>query len=76
MRVRARGGWEEWREMEDEARLIVGEGGGGGGWGLKPAWNWFKWSVIIVTELGAFLVSLKEVLESTPRGGRRYQRLV
>lgn len=43
---------------------------------LRPAWNWFKWTVIIVTEFGAFLVSLKEVLESTPARSRRFQRIV
>lgn len=43
---------------------------------LRPAWNWFKWTAIIVTEFGAFLVSLKEVLEATPSRTRRYQRIV
>lgn len=43
---------------------------------LRPAWIWFKWTVIIVTEFGAFLVSLKEVLEVTPTRNRRYQRIV
>lgn len=43
---------------------------------LRPAWNWFKWTAIIVTEFGAFLVSLKEVLEAGPSHPRRYQRIV
>lgn len=43
---------------------------------LRPAWNWFKWTAIIVTEFGAFLVSLKEVLEARPSRTRRYQRIV
>lgn len=43
---------------------------------LRPAWNWFKWTVIIVTEFGAFLVSLKEVLDAGPARTRRYQRIV
>lgn len=43
---------------------------------LRPAWNWFKWTVIIVTEFGAFLVSLKEVLDASPARTRRYQRIV
>lgn len=45
---------------------------------LRPAWNWFKWSVIIVTEFGAFLVSLKELVDASaaPPRTRRYQRIV
>lgn len=43
---------------------------------LRPAWNWFKWSIIIVTEFGAFLVSLKEVIESASPRSPRYQRIV
>lgn len=43
---------------------------------LRPAWHWFKWTVIIVTEFGAFLVSLKEVLEARPSRTRRHQRIV
>ena len=43
---------------------------------LRPAWNWFKWTAIIVTEFGAFLVSMKEVLEAAPNRTRRYQRIV
>ena len=82
-RARQRGGeqWSQWRMQEEEARRMVAglehADGSVGVWRtLRPAWNWFKWSVIIVTELGAFLVSLKEVLESAPNRGRRYQRIV
>lgn len=62
-----------------------GNGGAGAGGGngtslasrLRPAWNWFKWTVIIVTEFGAFVVSLKELLDSNqPARNRRYQRIV
>lgn len=79
---RGEGAWRAYREVEEEAKRVVrpfaprderqrqsvvAQ--------LRPAWNWFKWTVIIVTEFGAFLVSLKEVLESTP-ARRRYQRIV
>lgn len=40
---------------------------------LQPAWNWFKWSIIIMTELGAFMASLKEILEPAP-SRRVFQR--
>lgn len=45
---------------------------------LRPALNWFKWSVIIVTEFGAFLVSLKELVDAGTGSTRvrRYQRIV
>lgn len=80
-RVAARGesAWREYREHEEEAKRVVipfeGENQGNLVAQLRPAWNWFKWTIIIVTELGAFLVSLKEVLESAP-ARRRYQRIV
>lgn len=80
-RVAARGesAWRVYREHEEEAKRVVmpfGEESRGSVVAqLRPAWNWFKWTVIIVTEFGAFLVSLKEVLESTP-ARRRYQRIV
>lgn len=54
----------------------IGAGAQGIAMRLRPAWNWFKWTVIIVTEFGAFLVSLKEVLEASPSRTRRYQRIV
>lgn len=84
--VAARGdqAWLAYRRLEEEARAflvpfapqdetvqrqsVVTQ--------LRPAWNWFKWTVIIVTEFGAFLVSLKEVLESAPSRSRLYQRIV
>lgn len=78
--ARGDGAWQQYRTNEEEAkrvvmplnetdrtRDVVAQ--------LRPAWNWFKWTVIIVTEFGAFLVSLKEVLESAP-ARRRYQRIV
>lgn len=78
--ARGDGAWRQYRSSEEEAkrvvtpfsdpdrrRDVVAQ--------LRPAWNWFKWTVIIVTEFGAFLVSLKEVLESAP-ARRRYQRIV
>lgn len=43
---------------------------------LVRTWNWFKWTAIIATELGAFLVSLKEVLDTSPSRHRRFQALV
>ena len=43
---------------------------------MRRSWTWFKWTAIIVTEFGAFLVSLKEVLEATPSRPRRFQALV
>lgn len=77
---RGDGAWRQYRTNEEEAkrvatpfddtdrrRDVVAQ--------LRPAWNWFKWTVIIVTEFGAFLVSLREVLESGP-ARRRYQRIV
>lgn len=79
--VLERGEWGRYCEMVDGAKREVRGFGGeervGGRFvsGLRPAWNWFKWTVIIVTEFGAFLVSLKEVLESAP-ARRRYQRIV
>lgn len=88
-RVAARGddAWTAYRLAEDRARATIGPFAGSGDASpnvsagnlavrLRPAWNWFKWTVIIVTEFGAFLVSLKEVLESTPARSRRYQRIV
>ncbi|KAI0561964.1 hypothetical protein FGB62_68g161 [Gracilaria domingensis] len=85
-RVAERGdmAWDGYRQAENDARQLVPHVAGENGAQqraqvvatLRPAWNWFKWSVIIVTEFGAFLVSLKEVLESTPNRTRRYQRIV
>lgn len=82
---------EQARMLVEPASSAMGGSGGGGSGGdggaafgdggagfvnrLRPAWNWFKWTVIIVTEFGAFLVSLKEVLESAPARSRRYQRI-
>lgn len=43
---------------------------------MRRSWTWFKWTAIIVTEFGAFLVSLKEVLEASPSRPRRFQALV
>lgn len=76
-----------YRLAEQEARALLGPAASRGdstlmvsgenfAHRLRPAWNWFKWTVIIVTEFGAFLVSLKEVLESTSARSRRYQRIV
>lgn len=79
--ARGDGAWREYRSSEEEAKRVVTPFQEGEGRRrdvvaqLRPAWNWFKWTVIIVTEFGAFLVSLKEVLESTP-ARRRYQRIV
>lgn len=86
-RVLARGqrAWEDYCAAEDDARAelapciaaasanstqtsIVSH--------IRPAWNWIKWTVIIATELGAFLVSLKELLEAAPARARRFQRIV
>lgn len=82
-RVAARGerAWQAYRMVEEEAKRVVApfapedRQSVGLVAHLRPAWNWFKWTVIIVTEFGAFLVSLKEVLESAP-ARRRYQRIV
>lgn len=77
--ARGEGAWRIYREHEEEAKRVVtpftDENNGSVVSQLRPAWNWFKWTIIIVTEFGAFLVSLKEVLESAP-ARRRYQRIV
>lgn len=88
-RVAERGSraWDNYQKAEEDARLIVHPDETSSPdsaarqranvvANLRPAWNWFKWTVIIVTEFGAFLVSLKEVLESAPTRTRRYQRIV
>lgn len=90
-RVSARGpgAWEAYRAAENDARAEIrpcGERHSANGGAhvhrpslmtqLRPAWNWFKWTAIIITEFGAFLVSLKEVLEAAPSRTRRYQRIV
>lgn len=83
-RVAGRGDdeWHKYRQAEEDARMVVTPfvheqaRNGTVVATLRPAWNWFKWTVIIVTEFGAFLVSLKEVLESAPTRTRRYQRIV
>lgn len=82
--AKGEGAWSNYRQAENEARELIPLPGSDGSArrrqdviaSLRPAWNWFKWSIIIVTEFGAFLVSLKEVLESTPARSRRYQRIV
>lgn len=82
--------WAEYCLAEDVARAELEMCGGverSRGWGgrVRVGWHWVKWGVIIATELGAFLVSLKEVVEAGGRGaggggvgrGRRhYQRIV
>lgn len=85
-RVLARGqiAWDDYCTAENEARAELApcaaaaspSSGGSIVARIRPAWNWFKWTVIIATELGAFLVSLKEVLEAAPNRPRRYQRIV
>lgn len=75
---RGAGAWEAYRAAEEEMRVEIESGGDEVSvvTRLRPAWNWFKWSVIIVTEFGAFLVSLKEVLEAGSGRPSRHQRIV
>ena len=76
--------WEEYLALEQRAKEEVEPGCRGEMRGssrqvgighLQPAWNWLKWGIIVATELGAFLASLKEIME--PQSGRRvFQRVM